>query len=170
MLTSINLSITAGNGGNGAVSFRRERYEPRGGPDGGDGGTGGEVILQADSGMWVLDTLRRRKVVRAAPGGNGGRAKRHGRNGGDVIIAVPVGTQVWLLGDEERLVADLTVPGAQVVVVRGGQGGKGNTRFKSAVRRAPRIAEKGQPGESIKVRLELKLLAEVGLVGLPNAG
>lgn len=170
MLDEIIITVIGGSGGAGIVSFRRERYVPRGGPDGGDGGTGGDVVVVADEGVRVLDDLRRRRTVRAEPGGNGGSAKRHGRDGVDVVVQVPVGTIVWQLDGAEREVADLFRSGMKVVVARGGRRGRGNARLATAVRRAPRITEKGLAGETVRIRLELRLLAEVGLVGLPNAG
>jgi GTP-binding protein len=169
MLDEISLNFIAGSGGEGAVSFRRERYVPRGGPDGGDGGDGGNVVLLADPGVLTLDDLRRRKVIRAEPGAPGRKNKAHGKTGADVTVKVPVGTLVQPAAGGEP-VADLVRPWMKVVVARGGQGGKGNARFSTSVRRSPRIAERGLPGEEVAIRLELRLLAEVGLVGLPNAG
>jgi GTP-binding protein len=169
MLDEISLNFIAGSGGEGAVSFRRERYVPRGGPDGGDGGDGGNVVLLADPGVLTLDDLRRRKVIRAEPGAPGRKNKAHGKTGADVTVKVPVGTLVQPAAGGEP-VADLVRPWMKVVVARGGQGGKGNARFSTSVRRSPRIAERGLPGEEVAIRLELRLLAEAGLVGLPNAG
>ncbi len=169
MLDELSITVIAGAGGNGAVSFRRERYVPRGGPDGGDGGDGGDIVLVAHPGMLVLDELQRRKTVRA-PAGEGGRpGKKHGKDGEDVTVKVPVGTIVWP-ADSREVLADLTRPWMRVVVAEGGVGGKGNARFATSVRRGPRFAERGLPGEQVTLRLELRLLAEVGLVGLPNAG
>ena len=168
MLDEVTLTLIAGNGGNGVVSFRRERYVPKGGPDGGDGGRGGSVIIVADRSVLVLDDLRRKKTFRAQDGGAGGPAKRHGKNGKDVVVKVPVGTIIWD-SDGEQLV-DLDVDGKKMLAAAGGGGGKGSARFATSVRKAPRIAERGLPGEARKLRLELSLLAEVGLVGLPNAG
>ena len=170
MLDEIILSVTAGHGGKGIVSFRRERYVPRGGPDGGDGGNGGAVVIQAHGSLRVLDRLRRKKRVEAEGGARGGPANRHGRRGSDVVIEVPAGTVVWKVNGEEEQLADLLSPGAAVVIALGGRGGRGNARFATATKQAPRIAEKGLPGERLRVRLELRLLAEVGLVGTPNAG
>jgi GTP-binding protein len=167
MLDELSLRCIAGHGGNGAVSFRREKYVPRGGPDGGDGGDGGDVVLVGDPGMLVLDELRGKKITRAADGGAGRSNKAHGRNGEDVIVKVPVGTAIYC-GDAQ--LADLIRPGMRAIVAKGGQGGRGNSRFATSVRRAPRIAERGLPGEDVSLRLELRLLAEAGLVGLPNAG
>lgn len=170
MLDQITISVTAGHGGKGIVSFRRERYVPRGGPDGGDGGTGGDVVIRADSSLRVLDKLRRQRRVAGEDGANGGPAKRHGRSGSDLVIDVPVGTVVWRLTGGREQVADLASAGATVVIAVGGRGGRGNARFATATKQAPRIAEKGLAGEGLRVQLELRLLAEVGLVGMPNAG
>jgi len=140
---------------------------PKGGPDGGDGGNGGDVVLVADPALRDLSAFRRRQRVAAAKGGNGGRARRHGAEGADVELRVPVGTQVR---DGDDLIADLAHPGARVVLARGGPGGRGNARFASSTRQAPRFAEVGLPGEERDVELHLKLLADAALVGLPNAG
>ncbi len=169
MLDEISIRATAGDGGNGHVSFRRERYVPRGGPDGGDGGDGGDVVLLADPGLVVLNDLRPRKVIRAEAGEHGRTSKSHGKNGADAVVKVPVGTLV-LRSDSDEPLADLVRPWMRIVVAEGGQGGKGNARFSNSVRRSPRIAERGLPGEQVGLRLELRMLAEVGLVGLPNAG
>ena len=168
MLDELVLSLSAGDGGNGAIGFHRERYVPRGGPDGGDGGNGGDIVIEATRSVLVLDRLQRRRHVRGEAGGNGGPNKRHGRNGADTVLEVPVGTIIW--GDDGVQLADLWQEGARAVAASGGAGGKGNARLATATRRTPRIAERGLPGESRKVRLELRLLAEAGLVGLPNAG
>lgn len=168
MLDELTLSLSAGRGGDGAVSLRRERYVPRGGPDGGDGGKGGNVVFEATRSVLVLDKLQRRRNVRAEDGGGGSPQKRHGKNGADMVLLVPVGTVIW--DEAGTQLADLWNDGQQAVVANGGGGGKGNARMASATRRTPRIAERGLPGESLTVRLELRLLAEVGLVGLPNAG
>jgi GTPase len=161
------IEVRAGAGGNGCLSFRREAHVPKGGPDGGDGGRGGDVILRCDDNLRDLQGFRRRAHFRAERGGHGQGAQRHGADGETLAIGVPPGTQVvrW---DGTRY--DLVRPGQEVTVARGGAGGRGNTRFKSSVRQAPRIAERGLPGEEGEVRLHLKLLADVGLVGLPNAG
>ena len=161
------IEVRAGTGGNGALSFRREAHVPKGGPDGGDGGRGGDVLLRCDDNLRDLQGFRRRVHFRAERGGHGQGAQRHGRDGDPLVVPVPPGTQVtrW---DGTRF--DLVRPGQEVTVARGGGGGRGNTRFKSAVRQAPRLAERGVPGEEGAVELHLKLLADVGLVGLPNAG
>lgn len=161
--------IKAGDGGSGAVSFRREKYVPYGGPDGGDGGRGGHVYLRVDSHLNTLIAFKYQSHFRAESGAAGRGAKRTGRQGEDLYIDVPPGTVV--IDDEtDEILADLTEPGETFLVARGGQGGLGNRRFTSSTRQAPRIAEKGEPGEERWVRLELKLVADVGLVGLPNAG
>src|SRR5687768_3082458 len=161
------LEVRAGAGGNGSLSFRREAHVPKGGPDGGDGGRGGDVILRCDDSLRDLQAFRRRAHFRAQRGGHGQGAQRHGADGDTLIVAVPPGTQVekW---DGTRY--DLVRPGQQVTIARGGAGGRGNTRFKSSTRQTPRIAERGLPGEEGRLDLHLKLLADVGLVGLPNAG
>ena len=168
MLDELVLSFSAGDGGDGAVGFRRERYVPRGGPDGGDGGKGGDIVIEATRSVLVLDRLQRQRHVRGEAGRNGGPSKRHGRNGVDIVLQVPVGTIIW--SDDGVQLADLWKDGARATVVCGGSGGKGNARLATSTRRTPRIAERGLPGETRKVRLELRLLAEAGLVGLPNAG
>jgi GTP-binding protein len=168
MLDEVSLTVIAGNGGNGIVSFRRERYVPKGGPDGGDGGHGGSVWVEATTGVLVLDDLRRIRTARAKNGVPGGKQKRHGKTAPDIVLKVPVGTIVWDEAGEQ--LADLMATGMRSQVVKGGFGGKGNARFATPTRKAPRFAERGLPGETKQLRLELRLLAEVGLVGLPNAG
>jgi GTP-binding protein len=161
--------VKAGDGGNGCVSFRRERYVPRGGPNGGDGGKGGDVILQADSQLsTLLDLTYPRKFV-ARKGTHGKGKDQSGRNGEDLIIRVPAGT---LVRDDqgEELLQDLLRDGQRFVIARGGRGGRGNARFATSTHRAPRQAEKGENGEERWLRLELKLLADVGLIGYPNVG
>jgi GTP-binding protein len=154
------------------VSFRREKYVPRGGPDGGDGGDGGNVVVQADRSVRHLKELGRRRIYRASVGGKGGSANKHGRNAEDLVLKVPLGTQVTRISEdgEERLVGDLTEYGQRMVVAKGGAGGWGNARFATSTHQAPRIAQRGQQGEEARLRLDLKLLADVGLIGLPNAG
>ena len=155
------------------MSFRREKFVPLGGPDGGDGGRGGHVLIRADAGTNTLNRYRQRRIVRAQKGQPGATNNRHGRDGGDLVLEVPVGTVVSRL-DAARsvmeVVADLRAAGAVVRLARGGRGGKGNARFRSATNRAPRVAQRGEAGESLRVQLELHLIADVGLVGLPNAG
>ncbi|RME10280.1 MAG: GTPase ObgE [Ardenticatenia bacterium] len=165
----VRITAKAGDGGRGCVSFRRERFVPKGGPDGGDGGDGGNVVLEVDGGLSTLLDLRYRKVYRAKNGAPGMGKNMRGRNGEDLVIKVPPGTLVF---DEEtgEQLADLTEAGQRIVLLRGGRGGRGNARFVSSTNQAPRIAEKGEPGEARWLILELKLLADVGLVGKPNAG
>jgi GTP-binding protein len=162
------IRVQAGKGGDGGLSFRREKYVPKGGPDGGDGGRGGDVVLVADASQRDLSALRRRRLIKAGRGENGRGARKHGADGGDTELRVPVGTQV--LSDDGDLIADLAHPGARVVLAKGGQGGRGNARFVSSTRQVPRFAEVGPPGEELDVELHLKLLADAALVGLPNAG
>src|SRR3954451_12458405 len=161
--------IQAGGGGDGVVSFRREAHVPKGGPDGGDGDGGGDVVLVCDASLRDLQTFRRgRAHFKAARGGHGEGSRRHGASGEPLELRVPPGTTVF---DPERDARwDLTVPGQRVVIARGGLGGKGNARFKSSVRQTPRFAERGLPGEERWIELKLRLLADAGLIGLPNAG
>jgi GTP-binding protein len=158
----------AGRGGDGGLSFRREKYVPKGGPDGGDGGRGGDVVVVADLSLRDLSALRRIKYVKAGRGGNGRGSKKHGADGEDAEIRVPVGTQ--LLDTEERLVADLTSADGRFVAARGGQGGRGNARFATPTRQTPRFAETGLPGDELELELRLKLVVDAALAGLPNAG
>jgi GTPase len=162
------IHVQAGRGGDGALSFRREKHVPRGGPDGGDGGPGGDVVLIADPDLRDLSGFRPKQRFRAGKGGAGGGSGRHGAAGADVELRVPAGTQV--LDEEGQLVADLAGSGARVVIARGGAGGRGNRRFATATRQTPRFAETGLPGEEAWLDLRLKLLADAALVGLPNAG
>lgn len=163
------ISVHAGNGGNGAVSFRREKYVPRGGPDGGDGGKGGSVIIVADRNLNTLIDFRYTRIYRAEHGESGRGADCFGRGGADLILRVPVGTVVTCTSTGE-LLADLASDDARAVVAQGGAGGLGNLRFKSSTNRAPRQSTPGEPGVSRDLKLELKVLADVGLLGLPNAG
>jgi GTPase len=162
------IHVQAGRGGDGALSFRREKHVPKGGPDGGDGGPGGDVVIVADPDLRDLSAFRARQWFRAGKGGAGGGSGKHGASGEDVELRVPLGTQV--LDGEEHLVADLAGPGARVVLAHGGAGGRGNRRFATPTRQAPRFAETGLPGEEAELELRLKLLADAALVGLPNAG
>src|SRR5213080_4971669 len=162
------LTAVAGRGGDGSIHFRREKYVPRGGPDGGDGGDGGDVVLVADPRRRDLSGFRPNQRLRAGRGGAGGGRLSNGADGEDAVLAVPVGTQV--LDEDGRLVADLAHPGARVVVAKGGTGGRGNKRFATATRQTPRFAEVAWPGEERSIELRLKLLADAALVGLPNAG
>ncbi|NND81412.1 MAG: GTPase ObgE [Gammaproteobacteria bacterium] len=163
------ITVKAGNGGNGALSFRREKYIPKGGPDGGDGGRGGSVFLLATEGLNTLADFRFVRHYQSQNGKGGGGKLKSGQSGDDLIIQVPVGTMVYDAHTEE-LIGDLTESGQRVTVARGGEGGLGNTTFKSSTNQAPRKITKGKPGDARTLRLELKVLADVGLLGLPNAG
>jgi GTP-binding protein len=163
------IKVQAGNGGRGMVSFRREKFIPFGGPDGGDGGDGGSVYLVAKQGLNTLADFRYQRSFKAVNGEPGGSADCSGRGGGDLEVLVPVGTVIFDMDTEETL-GDLATDGARILVAKGGQGGLGNQRFKSSTNRTPRKATPGYPGEKRELRLELKLLADVGLLGLPNAG
>jgi GTP-binding protein len=160
--------VKAGAGGNGCVSFRREAHVPRGGPDGGDGGHGGDVVLVCDDSLRDLESYRRRSHFRAGRGGHGQGSLRHGAHGEALILAVPPGTQASVEADGSRY--DLVVPGQRELIVRGGAGGRGNRHFAGPTRQTPRFAERGLEGEETWIVLQLKLLADAGLVGLPNAG
>ena len=168
-MDTARIQVKAGNGGNGCISFRREKFVPRGGPDGGDGGNGGNIILVATLGMSTLIDLHHNPRQVADNGGHGTGKQRDGADGVDRIIKVPAGTIIRDFNTSE-LLADLTAPDQSVVVARGGIGGKGNARFKSSTFQAPRVAEKGEPGEEREISLEVKLIADIGLVGYPNAG
>lgn len=168
-MDTARIQVKAGNGGNGCISFRREKYVPRGGPDGGDGGNGGNVLLVATLGMSTLIDLHHNPRQVAENGGHGTGKKRYGADGTDCIIKVPVGTIVRDFNTSDIL-ADLTQPDQTVIAAQGGIGGKGNSRFKSSTFQSPRVAEKGEPGQEREVGLEVKLIADVGLVGYPNAG
>jgi GTP-binding protein len=162
------IHIEAGRGGDGGLSFRREKFVPKGGPDGGDGGRGGDVVVITDGALRDLSAYQRIKILRAGRGGNGRGTKKHGADGETVEIHVPVGTQV--LDGEGGLVADLTSPGARLVIGRGGQGGRGNARFATPTRQTPRFAETGLPGDELDLVLQLKLVVDAALAGFPNAG
>jgi GTP-binding protein len=162
------ITAMAGNGGNGKLSFRREKFIAKGGPDGGDGGNGGNVVLLASRNQNTLASFRYQKEVQAEPGQSGGQSRKHGRSGKDLIVAVPVGTIATKA--DGTIVADLIEDGASEIIAHGGHGGFGNAHFVSSRRQAPKFAEKGEPGEEFELTLELKMIADVGLVGLPNAG
>lgn len=168
-LDQAKIYLRSGDGGDGVVAFRREKYRPLGGPDGGDGGKGGDIVLEALANLNTLIDFRYTQHFRAKKGGNGAGADRTGAAAPDVVIKVPVGTQV-LDESKELLLADLAVPGRRVTLLRGGDGGFGNAHYKSSTNRAPRRADKGWPGEERWVWLRLKLIADAGLIGLPNAG
>jgi GTP-binding protein len=164
----VNLIVKSGKGGDGVVSFRREKYVPKGGPSGGDGGRGGEVILKVDANINNLYHLRHTPVIKAGNGRNGRSKKMRGKNGEDVIITIPPGTTVY--NGNGKLICDLLKPGEIKVIARGGKGGKGNYHFSSSTNRLPEFATKGEEGEEKKITLELKLIADVGIVGYPNVG
>ena len=168
-LDEAKVYIASGAGGNGCVSFRREKFIEFGGPNGGDGGRGGDVVVEAVTGLNTLIDYRYQQHFKAQRGGNGMGKDRAGANGKDVVLKVPVGTQVYE-EDGETLLADLTEVGQRVTIAEGGNGGFGNAHFKSSTNRAPRHANPGQPGEEHTIRLRLKLIADAGLIGLPNAG
>jgi GTP-binding protein len=171
-IDEVDLIVHAGAGGDGLVSFRREKYVPRGGPNGGDGGRGGDVVLVADRNLATLRDHRTQREIRAGRGDDGGGSNKTGAAGADVVVRVPVGTLVHdlALGGEAPPLADLVADGQRFVAARGGRGGLGNARFATPTRQAPDFATPGRSGESRRLRLSLKLLADVGLVGLPNAG
>ena len=163
------VELIAGNGGRGSVHFRREKFLPKGGPDGGDGGRGGHILFSADSNLHTLQDIRYNKRYKADDGGSGGSSRKTGKNGTDVMVKVPVGTVIRDMNSED-VIADLVEDGQSIIVCNGGRGGKGNIRFKSSTNRAPRRAQLGGKGDYGKYEIELKILADVGLVGLPNAG
>ena len=169
-IDEVLVSVSAGDGGDGCVSLRREKYVPRGGPDGGDGGRGGNVELVADRNLGTLLDHRMRSEIQAEPGDAGGGSNRTGADGATAVVRVPVGTLVYDLADPSRPLADLASDGARFVVARGGRGGRGNAFFRTPTRQTPDSAERGRAGQIRRLRLSLKLLADVGLVGFPNAG
>ncbi len=164
----VKVVVLAGDGGNGKLSFRQEKFVDKGGPDGGDGGDGGDIVLVASRNQNTLAAFRYQKEVKADPGKPGDKVRKHGRSGKDLLVAVPVGT---IATDKQGvMVADLALDGQKAIVAHGGKGGFGNAHFVSSRRQAPKFAEKGEPGDRLELLLELKLIADVGLVGLPNAG
>jgi GTPase len=163
-----HVHVQAGRGGDGGLSFRREKYVPKGGPDGGDGGRGGDVVVSVDAGLRDLSAFRRIRHVKAGRGGSGRGSKKHGADGDDAELHVPVGTQI--VDSDGRIVADLTTENGRVVVARGGSGGRGNARFATPTRQTPRFAETGLPGEELELELRLKLVVDAALAGFPNAG
>jgi GTP-binding protein len=168
-LDEVNLTVTAGRGGDGAASFRHEAHVPEGGPDGGDGGRGGSISFVVDIGQTTLGDYRFKHHFRAGDGGRGEGSRRHGKQGKDMFLPVPPGTLIFDAASGD-LLADLVVPGQHFVVAQGGRGGMGNVHFKTSTHQAPKHATKGLPGDELKLRLDLRLIADVGLVGLPNAG
>ena len=165
----LKIHVKAGNGGHGSISFLREAMLPRGGPAGGDGGRGGDIVFEADAKLGTLLDLRYHRNLEAGNGGNGGNKNCHGADGKDVVIRVPLGTTVTD-GDTEEFLADLTEPGQRWIAAKGGRGGFGNAHFATPGNKTPRFAQDGSPGEEHHLILELKLIAAVGLIGLPNAG
>ena len=170
MIDEVVIHIKSGNGGNGAISGRREKYVPRGGPDGGDGGRGGNIYLEADINVNTLLAYRYRRHFSAPDGRRGEGRLRHGKDGKDMVLSVPVGTQVWTDESRPRLLVDLDEPGQKLLAAKGGSGGAGNTHYATPTNRFPVLAQAGEQGEELSLRLELKLLADVGIVGAPNAG
>ena len=168
-IDEITLNVKAGDGGAGCVSFRREKFIPRGGPNGGDGGKGGDVVFEVSPGISTLLDLRHRPHLKAGRGGHGMGKDRHGANGEELVVLVPPGTIVkdFETGD---VLADMTTPGERIVLLKGGRGGQGNARFATSTHKAPKFAQPGEPGEERKLKLELKLLADVGLFGFPSVG
>ncbi|HET6615001.1 MAG TPA: GTPase, partial [Dehalococcoidia bacterium] len=167
MIDHADIQARAGDGGHGLISFHREKFVPRGGPDGGDGGRGGNIVLVASNAVNGLGAFRYKRQYRAERGGNGAKNKKHGRNGGDLELPVPPGT---IVRRESGVIGELVEEGDRLIVARGGKGGRGNTHFATPSNQAPYISETGQRGEDVALSLELKLLSDVGLVGLPNAG
>lgn len=165
----VKIRVLAGSGGNGCVSFRREKYVPKGGPDGGDGGKGGDIFLEASERKHTLLDFKFRHIFKALPGKHGSGQNRHGRGGEDLVLEVPVGTVVKDIETGE-IIFDLAKAGERFLAARGGAGGRGNARFVTSTRRVPREAEEGQEGEDRELQLELKLFADIGLVGFPNSG
>jgi len=172
MFDRVELRVRAGDGGDGAISFRREKFVPYGGPDGGNGGVGGSVIVRAEGSLDSLLRYRHKRVFRASRGINGGGGRKHGRNGEDLVLGVPPGTIVSCRsGDNDvEFLADLEKSGDEVVVARGGRGGWGNVHYASSTNQAPRIAQRGEVGEERAIRLEMRMIADVGIIGYPNVG
>lgn len=163
------IHLKAGNGGDGAIAWRREKYEPSGGPDGGDGGDGGSIFFVADENVHTLLDFKFKRHYKAQSGESGRKKKQFGKKGDDIVLKVPVGTTIKE-SESGHLIADLRTPGEKFLVVKGGRGGKGNAKFANSIRQAPRFAQPGTPGRELMVKLEVKLIADVGLVGLPNVG
>ena len=172
MFDFVEIEVRSGKGGDGAISFRREKYVPFGGPDGGDGGNGGNVVIRADQAVENLLNYKCKRFFRAADGGNGRGQKKHGRNGADLILTVPAGTVISnkLAVSNDALIADLAQPGQEVIAARGGKGGGSNVHFASSTNQAPQIAQRGEAGETISLVLEMRLIADIGIIGYPNVG
>ena len=168
MIDQVYINIKSGNGGNGAISGRHEKFVPRGGPDGGDGGDGGDVIFRGDTNINTLIGFRYKKIFKAENGSNGASAKKHGKNGKSVYIDVPVGTQIS--NENNEIIADITEHNQEEIIIFGGQGGYGNVKYTSSTNQFPVIAQNGEQGLEMNVKLELKVLADVGIIGAPNAG
>jgi GTP-binding protein len=168
IIDEVTITVEAGTGGNGCLSFRREKYVPRGGPDGGDGGKGGDIFLEARTDVNTLVDFIYRPIFKAHHGEHGKGKNQHGKDTPAITIRVPVGTLVW--NENRELIVDMNEDGMKYLIAKGGRGGRGNTTFATSTQQAPKLAERGEPGEARKVRLELKLLADVGIVGFPNAG
>ena len=170
-MDKVEIIAGGGNGGDGVVGFRREKFVPFGGPDGGDGGAGGNIYIAADRSVTTLRQFRRKKHFKAVSGRSGSKQKRHGAKGDDLLIVVPLGTMIFLKEEEQEvLLADLSQQGQKVLVAKGGTGGLGNVHFATARNQAPRVATKGEPGEELCLILDLKLIADVGIIGYPNVG
>ena len=170
MIDKVLINIKSGKGGNGAKSGRREKFVPRGGPDGGDGGNGGDVYIVVDDNLNTLLGFKYNKIFSAGNGGSGKGSLKEGKRGRDISLAVPGGTQIWTDCSNPKLVYDMNVPGEKILLAKGGRGGKGNVHFATSTNQYPLLFEEGEEGEEISLRLELKLLADVGIIGAPNAG
>ena len=170
MFDTYKIKVISGKGGSGAISGRREKYVPRGGPDGGDGGDGGSIVLDCNENLSTLQHFRFKKIFKADDGGKGLGSKKKGKNGDDVQISVPLGTEIWGEGKKDKLIIDLQEHGERVIIAKGGTGGRGNVHFASSTNRYPLFAEDGEPSIEVDLRLELKLLADIGIIGVPNVG
>jgi GTP-binding protein len=170
MIDRSKIKVISGKGGSGSISGRREKYVPRGGPDGGDGGDGGSVIINCDENLSTLHHFRFKNTYRAVNGEHGSGRKKKGKNGNNIDISVPIGTEIWGVGEEDSLMVDLQEHGESVVVAKGGTGGRGNVHFASSTNKFPLFAEDGEPSVELDLRLELKLLADIGIIGVPNVG